>query len=86
MIQLTVGIEGMMCGHCEAHVNDAVSKAFSVQKVTSSHSKKQTVIVAEKLIDPAKLKQVIADAGYRVTSIQNSADTKKGFFSFLRRS
>lgn len=37
MYQTTVGVDGMMCGMCEAHVNDAVRKAFPVKKVTSSH-------------------------------------------------
>ena len=43
-----VGIEGMACGMCEAHVNEAVRNAFQVKKVKSSHAKKQTVIIAEK--------------------------------------
>ena len=30
MYQTTVGVDGMMCGMCEAHVNDAVRKAFPV--------------------------------------------------------
>ena len=33
MFKTTVGIEGMMCGMCEAHVNDAIRKAFDVKKV-----------------------------------------------------
>ena len=41
----------MMCGMCESHVNDAVRKAFQVKKVTSSHSKGQTVILTENDID-----------------------------------
>lgn len=36
MYQTTVGVDRMMCGMCEAHVNDAVRKAFPVKKVTSS--------------------------------------------------
>ena len=39
MYQTTVGVDGMMCGMCEAHVNDAVRKAFPVKKVTSSHGR-----------------------------------------------
>lgn len=27
MIKTTVQVEGMMCGMCESHVNDAVRKA-----------------------------------------------------------
>ncbi len=28
MYQTTVGVDGMMCGMCEAHVNDAVARLF----------------------------------------------------------
>lgn len=24
MVKITMNVEGMMCGHCEAHVNDAI--------------------------------------------------------------
>ena len=44
MYQITLNIDGMMCGMCESHINDAVRSAFSVKKVTSSHSKGQTVM------------------------------------------
>ena len=37
MIKTTVKVDGMMCGMCESHVNDAVRKVFQVDKVTSSH-------------------------------------------------
>lgn len=47
MVKITLGIEGMACGMCEAHINEAVRSAFQVKKVTSSHAKKQTVILAE---------------------------------------
>ena len=47
MLKITVQVDGMMCGMCEAHVNDAVRRAFPVKKVTSSHSKGQTVILTE---------------------------------------
>ena len=28
MVKVTVNVEGMMCGHCEAHVNKAIQAAF----------------------------------------------------------
>lgn len=36
MIKTTVGIDGMMCGMCEDHVNDAIRKSFDIKKVSSS--------------------------------------------------
>ena len=47
MVEIAVGIEGMACGMCEAHINEAVRNAFEVKKVSSSHTKKRTVIIAE---------------------------------------
>ena len=28
MVKITLDVEGMACGMCEAHVNDAIRKAF----------------------------------------------------------
>ena len=33
MIKTTVKIDGMACSMCEAHINDAIRKAFPVKKV-----------------------------------------------------
>ena len=56
MVKYTIAVDGMMCGMCEAHVNDAVRKAFPVKKVQSSHTKKQTVLVTETPVDEEALK------------------------------
>ena len=84
MIKITVGIEGMACGMCEAHINEAVRNAFQVKKVTSSHTKKQTVIIAEKGIPEQELKNVIAKAGYDAVSVSSEPYEKKGLFSAFR--
>ena len=64
MIQTTLQIDGIMCGMCESHVNDAIRNAFSVQKVTSSHSKGETVILSEQPLDEALLRSTITATGY----------------------
>ena len=69
MIKVTVNVTGMMCGHCEAHVNKAVEAAFGVQNVVSSHEAGTTTFTAPEIVDEAKLRQVITDAGYEVTEI-----------------
>ena len=51
MIRYTVTIEGMQCGMCEAHVNNAVRNACPVKKVSSSHATGQTVIISREPID-----------------------------------
>lgn len=64
MVKITVRVESMACGMCEAHINEAVRNTFPVKKVTSSHTKKQTVILAEADIPEQELKNVVAKAGY----------------------
>lgn len=78
MVKTVVNVDGMMCGMCESHINDAIRREFKVKKVTSSHAKKQTVILTEKPLDEDKLRKVIDDTGYKVTSIETSEEEKKG--------
>lgn len=85
MIRITADVEGMACGMCEAHINDAVRNAFSVKKVTSSHTKKQTVILTEQDILEQELKQVIEKAGYELVSVRREPYEKKGLFSAFRK-
>lgn len=77
MVKITVKVEGMACGMCEAHINEAVRNAFSVKKVTSSHTKNQTIILAENELDEQKLKEVIAKSGYDLVSIGKETYEKK---------
>ncbi len=82
MEKITVGVDGMMCGHCEAHVNDAVRNAFKVKKVSSSHAKKETVIIADEGITDEQIKSTIDATGYTVTGISREPYEKKGLFGF----
>jgi copper chaperone CopZ len=84
MIKIVLTVDGMMCGMCESHINDAVRNAFSVKKVTSSHTKGQTVILTELDIDDDTLRKVIDKTGYTVVSVTKEAYVKKGLFSFGR--
>lgn len=84
MVKITLNIDGMACGMCEAHVNEAVRKAFTVKKATSSHSKGRTEIIAEVPVDEAKLKGIIEETGYKVLSIHTEPYEKKGFSLFRR--
>jgi len=77
MIKITVKVDGMMCGMCESHVNDAVRKAFPVKKVTSSHSKGQTVILTDSDIDEEALRTAIGATGYEVKAVSKESYEKK---------
>lgn len=79
MVKITLDIDGMACGMCEAHINDAVRQQFAVKKVTSSHKTGKTEILAESAPDTEKLRAVIEATGYRITNIQSEPYEKKGF-------
>ncbi len=84
MVKMTLDVDGMMCGMCEAHVNDAIRKVFEVKKVTSSHSKGQTEIIAEQPLDEEKLKETIDSTGYKVLGVKTEPYEKKGFSLFRK--
>ena len=76
MIRTTVKISGMMCGMCEAHINDTVRGAFRVKKVKSSRAKGETEILSEMPIDHEKLRQSIEAAGYTVVFVSESTNER----------
>ena len=69
MVKITVNVEGMMCPHCEAHVNEAIKAAFQAEDVVSSHEKKTAVFTSPEHVDEDKIREVIKNAGYEVTGI-----------------
>ena len=85
MVKMIVGIDGMMCNMCEAHVNDAIRNKFKVKKVTASHTAKNAEIIAEEPLDEAALKAVIDETGYTMTSFACEPCEKKGFSLFGKK-
>ena len=85
MIQTTVKVSGMACSMCEAHINDAIRRAFPVEKVTSSHSKGETVILSEAPLDEAAIRETIDATGYIAGEIKTAPYEKKGFFHFGKK-
>ena len=82
MVKTTVEVTGMACGMCEAHVNDAIRDAFTIKKVSSSHTKNETEIISEEELDAEKIKSVITEQGYEVGAIKSEPYQKKGLFGF----
>ena len=86
MIKTTLKIDGMMCGLCESHINDAIRNSFDVKKVNSSHTKGETVIVSKEALDEDKIKSVIDKTGYELKSVSSEEfEEKKGLFGFLKK-
>ena len=85
MIETILKVDGMACGMCESHINDTVRNRFPVQKVTSSHTKGETVILSEQPLDEAALRAAIDATGYRVLTMTAHPYEKKGMFAFLKK-
>lgn len=86
MLKITIKVDGMMCGMCEAHVNDAIRISCSVKKVSSSHAKGETVLITETDFSDDVLKAAIEKNGYQVLSINRETYEKKRLFSsFLKK-
>ena len=83
MIQTTIGIDGMMCEMCEAHINDAIRKNFAVKSAKSNRKKKQCVVVSEEPLDEAKVREVIGQTGYDLLSISSEPYQKKRFLGLF---
>ncbi|MCC8014631.1 MAG: cation transporter [Eubacterium sp.] len=86
MYKITVGIDGMMCGMCEAHMNEALRKLKGVKKVASSHKKGISEIEAEREISESEINAVVEPTGYKMTSYKCEPYEKKGLFGFLKKS
>ena len=84
MIQTTAKIDGMMCSMCEAHIQDAIRKAFAVKSVKASRAKGEAVIVSEEAISAAALHAAIDPTGYTLGTVKSEPYQKKGF-SFFRK-
>lgn len=64
-----LSIEGMMCNHCVAHVQEALEAVKGVENVRVSLGDKSATLDAGLLVRDEALEKAVADAGYTVISI-----------------
>lgn len=64
----TISIKGMMCAHCQAHVEKALKEVAGVTEVTVSLENKNAVVTGDASVET--LKQAVVDAGYEVTDVK----------------
>ncbi|MBO7614842.1 MAG: cation transporter [Bacilli bacterium] len=79
MNKYILGIDGMKCGMCEMHVEDAIRKAIKVKKVKASHLKNSVVVITEKNLDSFDFENILKPTGYRVTLFERTVAIKKLF-------
>ena len=63
-------IDGMMCGHCTARVEKALTSTRGVLSVAVSLEDKSATVEAKDRVKPDALKKAIETAGYSVTGVQ----------------
>ena len=65
-MEKTLKIEGMMCGHCEMHVKNALEAIDGVDSAIVSHEKGTATVILNKEVAIDTLKQAVVDQGYKV--------------------
>lgn len=65
-MEKTLKIDGMMCGHCEAHVKSALEAIDGVESAKVSHESGTAVVTLCKEVDDAVLKSAVEAEGYKV--------------------
>lgn len=69
-MEKTLKIEGMMCGHCEAHVKKALEAISGVENAVVSHEKGSAVVSFSKEVSDEILTKAVTDEGYKVISVE----------------
>ena len=81
MKKITVKIDGMMCGMCEAHSCDTIRRAIpDAKKVSASRKSGEATFLSDGALDEAVLKKAIADTGYTFVSVSTEEYKKRGLF------
>lgn len=63
--EIIVKIDGMMCGHCEAHMTEAFMKLDGVKKAKCSHVDKKAVLTVTKDISKDIIEKTVKATGYK---------------------
>ena len=66
----TLNIEGMMCAHCVAHVEKALSALGGVTAAKADLEGKCATVTLAAPVSDQELKDAVTEAGYEVVSIQ----------------
>ena len=61
---MKITVNGMMCGHSEAHVKKALEAIEGIETVAPSHEENLVTITTTKDIDESLIKAAVEEAGY----------------------
>lgn len=68
--KMEITVNGMMCGHCEAHVKNALEKIDGVVEAVANHNENLVTITTNKDVSEDVIKAAVTDAGYEYAGIR----------------
>ena len=66
---MKISVKGMMCGHCEKHVKEALEAIDGITSATASHEKAEVAIETSKEVDESVIKAAVEKAGYEYAGV-----------------
>ena len=66
---MKIRVNGMMCGHCEAHVKKALEGVDGIESAAPSHADNCVTLTTSKDVDEAVIKAAVEEAGYEYAGI-----------------
>ena len=81
MNKYIIGIDGVRCPMCEAHVKDAAMRTIRAKKVQASYRKNELIVITESEFSQQDFEAIFAPTGYRVTTL-NKQEATKTFFGW----
>ena len=79
MNKYILGIDGMKCGMCEIHVEEAIEKKIKAKRVKASRIKNNLIVITEDNLSEDDFLDMLEPTGYRITSFERAVAVKKLF-------
>lgn len=79
MNKYILGIDGMRCGMCEMHVEEAITKKLKAKSAKASHIKNTLIVITEDNLMEEDFKAILDPTGYRILSFERTVAVKKLF-------
>ncbi|MDO4187532.1 MAG: heavy metal translocating P-type ATPase [Lachnospiraceae bacterium] len=67
--EMKIKVNGMMCGHCEAHVKKALEAIDGIETAVASHEENVVTLTTAGEIDETTIKAAVEEAGYEYAGI-----------------
>ena len=67
---MEITVKGMMCGHCEAHVKEALEKVAGIDEATANHDENLVTLKTSADVAESDIKAAVESAGYEYVGIR----------------